>query len=406
MNSAYKKENQKVDLSFYDTLYSTNTEKMSYEVFKNYAYDRMKILRKFENGIRDFSMIEDKQHDLLSHFCLRLIAVQTEWSTNWFVKYETELFKKRLMEKGKEIDDLYANLLLRHYKNFFNKISIENENAKKYKSSESYKIGPFGYFDPDFDTEYDNVELVHFLKIPDLIGTKHCDPSYGYCKINKNIKISHMAYEFKRYLTNKMLKQNINSSLEDERLLKLHNDIFLKFTPLTTEENNTSISNINKENFPLCMKLLFEKIKQGVHLKFNDRNQLILFLKDLKIPLHETLNFMRSSLPTMKEKELAYSVRHNYGLEGKRANYSCFSCLKIKSLASEPNSTGCPFVNNKNYARQYVDIEDGVDFLQNCKSHLCSLNKNMDISAENVNMKSPAEFYNILKYYKNKEIEK
>ncbi|KRY25214.1 DNA primase large subunit, partial [Trichinella britovi] len=59
------------------------------------------------------------------------------------------------------------------------------------------------------------------------------------------------------------------------------------------------------------MRRLYDDLKRAHHLRHGGRMQLGLFLKKLF------------------QRQYAYSIRHNYGEEGKRADYAVYSCLKI-----------------------------------------------------------------------------
>ncbi len=62
------------------------------------------------------------------------------------------------------------------------------------------------------------------------------------------------------------------------------------------------------------------------------------------LPLEEALRFWRAEfaprVPGDKfDKEYAYNVRHSYGKEGKKANYTPWGCLKIVQMT--PNQVCC-----------------------------------------------------------------
>ena len=84
---------------------------------------------------------------------------------------------------------------------------------------------------------------------------------------------------------------------------------------------------LSQRSFPLCMQVLHTSLKSESHLKHGGRMQYGLFLKGIGLPLSEALDFWRSSFsrrtPSDKfGKEYAYNIRHNYGKEGKRTQYT------------------------------------------------------------------------------------
>ena len=74
-----------------------------------------------------------------------------------------------------------------------------------------------------------------------------------------------------------------------------------------------------------------------------------LFLKAAGLNLEDALRFWRSYFTKEMDvdkfdKQYAYSIRHNYGKEGKRVNYTPYSCMKIIMTNVGPgDSHGCPF---------------------------------------------------------------
>lgn len=77
------------------------------------------------------------------------------------------------------------------------------------------------------------------------------------------------------------------------------------------------------------MQHLHKKLRHDSHLKYGGRQQYGLFLKSVGLTLEDALAFWRRSFSGKVtddkfQKEYAYNVRHNYGQEGKRANYAPF----------------------------------------------------------------------------------
>jgi DNA primase large subunit len=74
------------------------------------------------------------------------------------------------------------------------------------------------------------------------------------------------------------------------------------------------------------MRNLNDSLKHDKHLKHDGRLQYGLFLKGIGLSVQEALVFWRTSFSNITDdkfnKEYAYNVRYNYGLEGNRKNYS------------------------------------------------------------------------------------
>lgn len=77
-----------------------------------------------------------------------------------------------------------------------------------------------------------------------------------------------------------------------------------------------------------------------------------LFLKAINMSMDDALNFFRDEFtknPNITAdkfaKEYAYNIRYNYGKEGKKVDFSPYSCAKI--IGDNPpgpgDSHGCPF---------------------------------------------------------------
>ncbi|ETE73493.1 hypothetical protein L345_00670, partial [Ophiophagus hannah] len=111
------------------------------------------------------------------------------------------------------------------------------------------------------------------------------------------------------------------------------------------------IDALSVKSFPLCMRQLHKALRDNHHLRHGGRMQYGLFLKGIGLTLEQALQFWKSEFIRGKvdadkfDKGYAYSIRHNYGKEGKRTDYTPYSCMKIilSNLPGQGDYHGCPF---------------------------------------------------------------
>ncbi|CAN0256625.1 unnamed protein product, partial [Ectocarpus sp. 12 AP-2014] len=98
------------------------------------------------------------------------------------------------------------------------------------------------------------------------------------------------------------------------------------------------------------MKQLHSALNREHKLKHWGRLQYGLFLKGAGLSVDDAMAFWQAMFTKIMgldqfQKQYAYNVRHMYGKEGKRTNYTPYSCLKI--IMGNPPAAGdhhgCPY---------------------------------------------------------------
>ncbi|NXN88705.1 PRI2 primase, partial [Bombycilla garrulus] len=152
--------------------------------------------------------------------------------------------------------------------------------------------------------------------------------------------------------------RSLPSIQSDERLQPLLNHLSHSYVgpDYSIQKNAGKISleqidSLSVKSFPLCMRQLHRALRESHHLRHGGRMQYGLFLKGIGLTLEQALEFWKKEFIRGKvdadkfDKGYAYSIRHNYGKEGKRTDYTPYSCMKI--IMSNPPSQGdyhgCPF---------------------------------------------------------------
>ncbi|ADM11573.1 DNA polymerase alpha/primase large subunit [Encephalitozoon intestinalis ATCC 50506] len=338
-------------IKFYTMLSKSSVD---YETFRKCAERRIEILKREEvnpSVSRCFEM--DTEDDTLSHFFCRMVCSQDPWAATWFVNAEVNLLRLRMAKNPEGAKEFFLTEVLP----YMDGAEIRNG---------VLVLGMKAKYNPDCAIGMMSSEvLVHFTKVIDMVGRRIVIPEGGYLKLNDEGIRSLLGNEFRRYLEGKM-NELVEMFLRnpDERMKSLATKLLLN--PTTCEKNTVFSLEDAEKYFPLCIKAIMQRLRKNRHLKYNDRQTLCLFLKDCGMSVEDGIDFFRRSFKAGKEvfdKEYLYSIRHNYGLEGKRANYTCFTCSKIANTTNEERKSNCPFVEDGEYLRSQiegleVDIED------------------------------------------------
>lgn len=359
-----KEDDHKNFIRFYTKL---SVPVLNSALFESLCKKRFKILKRIESEsskVRDTTndYLESTDDDINSHFALKLISAQTITSMKSFIRNESMLFARRLENfHHKIVEDYFYTHFLRHLTDLEIKEDAVVIPHMSFYSSKKHKY----VIKPGCKV------VMYFSKVPDIIGDSF--PEKGFVMNGEMYMKSCILTFYREYLEKSCnqlyfrLKNN-----PDERIQYIHDLIYVR-KPVV---NQTSFKTI-ETNFPPCITGLMHKLKTLKHLKYKDRLILTRFLKDSGIPVDDTITFFRSNFnvsETVFKNKYLYSIRHVYGLEGKRANYTSYDCKRV--IASHDRETfGCPFKSNPGYLKEYanekgLDIEDLGDCQKSCSKVL------------------------------------
>ncbi|KAK2533993.1 Prim2, partial [Columba guinea] len=353
------------------------TENISLVEFESLAIDRLKLLKtvenlgvsyvrnsdqynsKLESELRKLKFpykaladddYEARRKDHISHFILRLAYCQSEELRRWFLQQEMDLFRYRfsqltdnLMQKFMEHVDLSFEAISEDLKNeLANELSTSTPGftMSKVKEQMFYKVGLA-----------DAVDLFRARRV-------FIKDGFAYVPFKDIVAIVLNNYRAKLSKALALTARSLPSIQSDERLQPLLNHLSHSYVgPDYSVQKNTGkisleqIDALSVKSFPLCMRQLHKALRDNHHLRHGGRMQYGLFLKGIGLTLEQALEFWKKEFIRGKvdadkfDKGYAYSIRHNYGKEGKRTDYTPYSCMKI--IMSNPPSQGdyhgCPF---------------------------------------------------------------
>lgn len=291
----------------------------------------------------------DFRKDLVSHFILRLVFCKSEDDRRWFLTNECSLFKHRLDQ-----------LTQQQRKEFMarNGLAFEPVAVDERAEFRSFLVGLAGVSEQ-------NLHATDFYKVPysqalSLVSKREVYLRSGYAYVPLDRLVSTIVARFRMSLARALNEAYIMSGVvkSDSRLepllkgMKRQSNLGNDFSKGSNVDKLT-LGNIDEraeKNMPLCMRRLHGGLRREHKLKHWGRLQYGLFIKGGGMELEDAIKFWESHFRKIMDhdafqKNYSYSFRHMYGKEGKRTEYSPYSCMKI--IMGSPPETGayhgCPY---------------------------------------------------------------
>ncbi|KAK1365644.1 DNA primase large subunit [Heracleum sosnowskyi] len=343
------------------------------EDFEVFAIDRLRVLKGISDGLSRGKKSDEMEKlvthfwksnmkhpissevtnkDIISHFVLRLVYCRTEEFRKWFLSIETTLFRYRFQLQTSDVQRALMAEFELPYKAVGN---VEYEGLKDKLTQVARSIGQSL---PSGNAVFYKVP---FEEVPELVATRKVYIQKGHAYVAMNQVVSLVVTQFRSHLSKALVLTNrkwtsMIREKESDRLTPIVEALATSYLGPDysqpkefAEISLKDIDQVAKSSFPLCMRHLFEKLREDHHLKHGGRMQLGLFLKGVGLPLDDALVFWKSEFSRKVgterfDKEYAYGIRHNYGKEGKRVDYTPYSCQKI--ISSTPgvgDHHGCPY---------------------------------------------------------------
>ncbi|XP_045463940.1 probable DNA primase large subunit [Harmonia axyridis] len=342
------------------------------------CYDNLDDVTGLKNIDKFEYLIEDSVLDRTSHFIFRMGVLIGYLPMKVFLDNELELLKIRL--NAYEIDDMtrFLKNIIRQLKDCI-RLNIEKNLSDFYWSlynvttkfvGKEYLSHIFeGHIKDDSHSECskDLWMAIPFWYCNDYVTKRSVNLKNGnaffHCSQWRHVITTLFKSYLKIALIEMKYSRNVSASLADDRIsscLQLLKNQYCK--QKFQSVGSIALRNIEEESiyFPLCMKSLFDSLRKNHRLAHNERFNLSLFLKGVGLSLDDSLKFWQGEYSQensacskcshtwqKNEKKYVYSIRHLYGLEGSRKNYSMKSCNHLQSSELGINSEGgCPFVHH------------------------------------------------------------
>lgn len=306
-------------------------------------------------------VVEGSVYDNVGHFMLcaiSILGVNTEFS-QYFVKGEVELFKRRILSLGTYELRCFAKKLIRNIK--------KHEHVPSY--IESLQVLCQHLMLKDLAQHICTLHKAECDIFKIKISFKHCLKFIAKREVELQNGIVYLPCgKWKHFLTilftdnlkKRLIITDMSALKSDPRIMDLLQKVRQDYFPHSVKDNMTVLLSKEVDNklkhFPLCMLNLHLELRKKHRLSHSQRFYYSLFLKDIGMPVDESVDFWRAEYTqspkgshscchnwVKDEKKYLYGIRHMYGLEGAKKNYTSVNCQRIQSVDNACSEGGCPF---------------------------------------------------------------
>ncbi|CAD8210871.1 unnamed protein product [Paramecium pentaurelia] len=327
--------------------------------------------------------------DNAAHFFLELAYSDSDERINEFIRYQKQLFQIRCEEQLK--NDETNDRLIKIYKQLLGDDQISNISKQEWEEDVPKQLRLFNQVDilgkhvilgtgKSQLRIFNNANIYQkFFKTPFQnvlysVSSLHTYIRNGFAYIHvdelKNCLLDLFLGRMKKRMQSHQNKYQYEELKKDKDLM----DMFMKIQQtdsgmLSQKYQNFEQDSLNaltvrqqaKDHFPLCMEYLIDRLESNHHLRHGGRQQIQLFFKSAGMKISETVKYMKMQFQQKIseqefDKQYSYNIRHNYGLEGKRENYQCYSCTyNMKQNPGNDEYHGCPIKNfNSDVLEKYL----------------------------------------------------
>lgn len=351
-------------------------------------------------------LIDGSQRDRTSHFILRYASMKSKSFQIFLTDAETCLFQHRLVKGGQAAIKLSVKTLRRHtcYALKHQVLSFHHQELLEKIQEAVDQILKSSMLECENDHTCHHFVRVPWTVVASLVKDRLVVVQKGKVDIPCKFLIRFLCSIFSALLAHGIEELSSQSSdyemaLSDQRIStiskSLRNLFMSKYGGNCKLKIPVLITHRDIENeskfFPLCMQQLNQMLIKTNRLRHHARLRYTLFLKDIGLSVDENITLWEHfySKPYKGSgtscghswlgsggNRYKYSVRHVYGLEGGRINYSSHSCHALQAMKPQPfEMSGCPFSG--------LDPKEAYSFLRTTYGDQLFLKKLMQAVEEN-----------------------